>query len=236
MTTYTVYKTHNSPFLQKLYDIDGSIFTAADMAAITRAVIKYIPTVNGVEGTAQEIDSDDHADAFDWSEFATTGRLKIDLGLLDLTVGRDLYAELIIYDADYTSGRMVAQMDIEVSDEIEDDEVTPATALSKAPLTVTDDYSVLIADFYRSSLRLNAAVQKTLLMPVMSSIYDGRKLNILIEGVGDCEIECQGDTTILNGTHTKLTGSTRYGSIELEYDSALDMFMVRKAYGSWSGS
>lgn len=235
-TTYTVYKTRNSPFLQKILDIDGTVYSATEMAAITRVLIKYTPTVAGVEGTPQEVDSDVNDDVFDWTTFASAGQLKIDLGLMGLTVGRDLKAELVVYDSTYTSGRMVAQMDIEVSNEVEDDEVTPVTALSKLPLTKTDDYTLDIADFYRRSVRLNALVEKTFTLPSMSEDYDGWVLDVIIENIGDLVLACQDDTTILNSSHTQLTGTTRYGSIQLEYDYALDMFIVRKSYGSWSGS
>ena len=103
-TTRIIYKGINSTFAQKIYDIDGGIYTASEMEGITRAVIKYIPA-SGED--AEYVDSaiEAHEDVFDWETKETTGEILIDLGPLDLTEGRDTTAELVIYDATYTLGR-----------------------------------------------------------------------------------------------------------------------------------
>jgi len=234
--THIIYKTHNSPFSEVITDFDGAEYTATEMAAITRVTLKYTPTVDGVAGTPQEVDSEENDDVFDWETYESDAKIKIDLGLLDLTVGRDEAAELMVYDTKYTSGRMVSLLDLLISDDAEDDEIETATALTRDPLTLTDDYDILAADFYRTSLRLNALVQKTLTLPAKAAALDGKRIRILIRGIGDCELECQGATKIVNSSYTTYTGTTRYGSIELEYDYDLDLYFMVAHEGHWSGS
>lgn len=236
MTTQTIYKGHNSPFLVRITDYDGSIYTAARMATITRAYVKYIYASGQ---TAEYLDSAaaGHEDVFDWATLAATGYLLIDGGLIDLTAGRDTTAELVIYDSTYPSGRMVTLLDILVTADAEDTPAptTPGIYTTLAPLTVTDDYQVLIVDFSRPSIRVNAATLKTLTMPIMSEAYDGATLSVIILGDGDVKLLHTGTETMVNETHVSVTGTQKYSSIKLEYVYAITTWVVRETVGSWAG-
>lgn len=236
MTTNLVYRGCNSPFLVTLKDILDATFTATSMAAITRVVLKYIPS-SGAASESADSDTPAHADVFDWTTYANDGKLLIDLGLLDFTVGRDTAVELKVYDATYTSGRVQADLlDIEVSDAFEDtgSGVDPLPSVF-APLTVTDNYQVLLADLSRSSIRVNAATLKTMTMPAMTAAYDGKKVSFIIQGEGDVKLLRNGTQTMINGTHVSITGTQRYGRITLEWIDAITTWGVCDPVGHWEG-
>ena len=116
MALQKVFKGLDSPFTFIIKDIAKVAYTAAMMARITRALLKYTPST-GADPEYADSDESDCADAFDWETYEDDGRLVVDLGMLDLTVGRDRTAELIIYDATYTNGRVIAQLDIQITEE-----------------------------------------------------------------------------------------------------------------------
>lgn len=237
MTTQIVYKGRNAPFKARITDFDGTAYTAARMALITRMELRYRPTSGA---TVEPVDSAvvENADCFDWATYAADADAVIDLGSLDLTVGRDTEAELIVYDTAYPDGRVVGTLlDILVSAETQDAGALISILYPKTPLTVTDDYQVLLADFNRPSVRVNASTLKTMTMPAMTADYNGSRITFIIMGTGDIDIVASSgeDTTFGNETSTKLTGTEQYSAITLEYDSDLDMFVVIDGTMSWRG-
>ena len=236
MTTQTIYKGHNSPFTVRITDYDGTAYTAARMATITRAYVKYIYASGQ---TAEYLDSAaaGHDDVFDWATLAATGYLLIDGGLIDLTAGRDTTAELVVYDSAYPEGRVVTLLDILVTADAEDTPAPTAPGIytTLAPKTVTDDYQVLVADFQRPSIRVNAATLKTLAMPIMSEAYDGATLSVIILGAGDVKLLRNSTDTMVNETHVSITGTQQYSSIKIEYVHAITAWVVRETVGSWAG-
>ena len=121
----TVYKGRNSPFLVTIEDVAGAPYTESAMGDITRARLK----VNG-----EYADSNEHGDAFDWETYASRGQIIIDIGLIDFDAGTDTAAELIIYDATYTSGRVVRVLEITIDESVNGDG-TLAGALTGITLT-----------------------------------------------------------------------------------------------------
>ena len=236
MTTQTIYKGHNSPFLVRITDYDGSAYTAARMATITRAYVKYIYASGQAAGYLDSAASG-HEDVFDWATLAATGYLLIDGGLIDLTAGRDITAELVVYDSTYPEGRVVTLLDILVTADAEDTPAptAPGSYTTLAPKTVTDDYQVLVADFQRPSIRVNAATLNTMTMPAMSSAYDGATLSFVILGAGDVKLLRNGTNTMVNETHVSITGTQQYSSIKIEYVHAITAWVVRETVGSWAG-
>ena len=236
MSTYPIYKGHNSPFAVRITDYDGTNYTAAKMATITRAWIKYI-YASGQAAEYADSATSGHEDVFDWSTLAATGYMIIDLGILDFTEGRDTAAELVVYDSAYPNGRMVTLLDLLVTADAEDtpSPIVPASHYALAPLTVTDDYSVVINDLYRPSIRVNAAILKTLTMPAMTSDYDGASLSVVIIGDGDVKLLRNGTQKMVNETHVSVTGTQKYSSIRLEYVHAITSWVVRESVGSWAG-
>ena len=111
-TPIVISKTRNSPVLVRLYDIDNTVFSEAEMAAITKVEIKYIPS----DGAASESTTSTECVAcFDWTTYAADRDLWIDIGSIAFTAGRDREAELLIYTADYTEGHVVGLLDIQIS-------------------------------------------------------------------------------------------------------------------------
>ena len=121
----TVYKGRNSPFLVTIETVAGVPYTATQMATITRCRLK----INGAYA-----DSDVTATAFNWTTYAAYGQLIVDVGLIDFTAGTDNNAELIVYDADYTSGRVVKVLEITIDESVNGDG-TLAGALTGITLT-----------------------------------------------------------------------------------------------------
>ena len=144
-----VYKGRNSPFLVEIMDVEGALYPSAAMATITRCRMK----VNGFYA-----DSAAHAGAFDWATYAGTGELAVDLGLIDFAVGTDLNAELLIYDAVYTSGRVAAVLEVEITDAVESGiTVAPVVnagygLISSEDITADGDYSGFTEHVYTDDL------------------------------------------------------------------------------------
>ncbi len=237
-TTHVIYKGHNSPFLVEITDVEGDIYKTADMQGITRVYLKYISATGA---TPEYVDSDEasHSDVFDWTTYESSGKLYIDLGLIGLTAGRDLTAELIIYDADYTSGRVVSQLDLKVSEEATGtaslaDTIVLIGAFS-SPVDYTDNHTVTASEFFKT-LRMTATESKTFTLPSAGEDEDGKRLTFMILGTGDLVIQCSDSDTIATGAHTKLTGTTQYGSITIEYVHAITAWIVLSDTGSWSSS
>ena len=231
--THVVYYSKSSPFKVQLTDFDGTVFSADRMASITKAYLKYMASATATPNIA---DSDivAHADIFDWITYANTGELLINLGLHAFTEGRDEAAELVIYDSVYPSGRVVAVLDIQISYAVSGDFVG-VPVLEKAPLTIEDaDYTATDVDFNRPSVRMVSALPRTVTLRPITEENDGGKLSIIIGGAGDITLQCSGDDLILNSTHTSLTGTDKYSSIEIEACFELGIYVVRKTAGHWS--
>ena len=112
-TPLIINKDRNSPVLVALYDIDNTGFSAAEMAAITKVEVQYTPGTTGT--TSEKIDSATYPAGFNWTTFAASHQLWMDIGLVAFTAGRDRKAELIIYTATWTAGRVVGLLDMQIS-------------------------------------------------------------------------------------------------------------------------
>ena len=100
------------------------------------------------------------------------------------------------------------------------------------PKTFTGDDDIVLLDFSRKSIRLDSVADSVLTLPIMTEDYDGSKLRLILTGAGAGTLLCQGDDTIWNETDTQLTGTTQYGSVDIEYVWAEKMFICR-TQGSW---
>jgi len=230
--TITVYIGFDSPALVEFKKIDGSVFNAADMGAITRIKLRY---TNASEATVEEFDSDiiAHADVFDWDTYASIGKLIVDLGLMTITVGRDGKAELIIYDATYTNGRVVKQLDLYVTDQAGGTGTNPPAY--SAPLTVTDDYDILTTDFART-VRMNAATSKTATLPVITEAMDGKVVNYEKQGAGNAVLAAGAGNTIGDASDTQMTGTSTYATILVRANYAMGCWVVCGGIGKWQGA
>jgi hypothetical protein len=233
--TYKAYKGHNSPYLFEVTDVLGNRYSATKMAAITRMYIKYIPATGG---TAEYADSDGsgHEDAFDWATYASTGRVLIDIGMLDFTAGRDATAEVVVYDADSPDGRVVDQIDLYVSEEAESAVSLVGTLHNPTlTLTVTDHYTITSANF-GGSIRMNASTSKTITAPDdADSDDDGQRVTITKIGAGSVVIATPLGYFIASTSHTSLTGSSALASVTIEYVHAIKTWVVVEGKGSWTG-
>jgi len=231
--TITVYIGFDSPALVELKKIDGSVFTAADMEAITHIKLRYT-YVSGA--TVEEFDSDivAHAGVFDWATYASTGRLVLDLGLMTITVGRDEKAELIVYDATYTNGRVVKQLDLYVTDQAGGSGTNPPAY--SAPLTVIDDYDILTTDFSRTAIRMNAATSKTATLPVITEAMDGKQIPFEKQGAGNAVLAAGAGNTIGDATDTQMTGTSTYATILVRANYATGCWVVCGGIGKWQGA
>ena len=229
MTTYKVYSGFDSPHLITISDIKNSAYTAARMATISRVVINYTPSSGA---SAEVIDSSVHTDAFDWETYASTGSLIFDLGMITLTAGRDLTAELIIYETAYPNGR-VQQIDLYISDELGSGTIAPVIT---EPLTVTNNYDIVSADFNRSSVRIDSETSKTATLPVGTEAMNGKRLTFIKQGSGNAVLAAGSGNTIANDTHTQLTGTSTYATVTVEFVYAELCWVVIDGTGSWSGA
>jgi len=112
METMTVWKDRDNISYFELSK-QGELLTTIEMAAITKAEIKY----NDIY-----YDSDNYPTAFDWSTLGDESKIIIKFGLIDLgdNLSKDRKSELIIYDADNISGVvwnqfiMIVKIDAEI--------------------------------------------------------------------------------------------------------------------------
>jgi len=231
-TTNTVFVGFESPFLVELKKIDGVIFSAADMEAITRTKLRYTNVSGAI---VEEFDSDiiAHTDVFDWDTYESSGKLCIDLGLMTITTGRDLKAELIVYDATYTSGRVVDQLDLYVTDQAGGTGTNPPAY--SAPLTVTDDYAILTTDFART-VRMNAATSKTATLPVITEAMDGKVVNYEKQGAGNAVLAAGAGNTIGDATDTQTTGVSTYATVIVRANYATGCWVFIGGIGKWQGA
>lgn len=180
---------------------------------------------------------------FDFSDYATTGKVDVDLSGLALPVGFDESCEIIVYTEAFPDTGIVCEplLHLEVTDEVLGDEtlVDPIAYTWQPALlpakTEDDDYQVELIDFLRPSIRVNAATLKTMTMPTMSSAYDGATLSFVILGAGDVKLLRNGTDTMVNGMHVSITGTQQYSSIKIEYVHAITTWVVRETVGSWAG-
>ena len=180
---------------------------------------------------------------FDFSDYATTGKVDVDLSGLALTVGFDDACEIIVYTEAFPDTGIVCEplLHLEVTDEVLGDEtlVDPIAYTWQPallpPKTVVDDYPVELIDFLRPSIRVDAATLKTMTMPVMSEAYDGAHIAFIIEGDGDVRLLRGGTDHMINETHLYILGTQKYSRIELEYDFKLQTWAVCRSTGNWAG-
>ena len=104
-----------------------------------------------------------------------------------------------------------------------------------SPITSTDDYQVLVADFARQSIRINSSTLKIVSMPVMTEDYDGAKFAAIIEGDGNVKLLAGAGDYMVNQTHLSVLGESKYSRIEFEYDFALRTWIVCHSTGKWTG-
>lgn len=234
--TYKAYKGHNSPYLFEITDVLGNRYSATQMAAITRMYLKYIPAT-GEAAEYADSDGSGHEDCFDWDTYASTGRARIDIGLLDFTAGRDLLAEVVVYDADYPNGRVVDQIDLYVSEEADGDLdlVNPLSALlSKVPLTITED-TTLTVDQLGRSIRVNGSSLITVTMPSLGADEDGVRATFIQQGAGAVKIlRADSDVMVAPGK-TYITSGSLFAAITLEYVHAITTLVAVDGMGKWTG-
>lgn len=107
----TQYLGRDNPSLAIL-EWDGVTLTSSEMGAINRVDVRY---------KGSYLSSNDFPALFDWTTHASSGYLEFDLGSLDLPADRDEHAEIIAFDATYTSGRVVGVIELTISDEAKPD-------------------------------------------------------------------------------------------------------------------
>ena len=91
-TLYIVYKGYDNTFTVRCLEDKVPV----DITAVTRATLLYKEVV---------IDSTTDPNSFDFDTYATDGDIVFKLGIIsDIEVGRDSYAELVLYDAVNTEG------------------------------------------------------------------------------------------------------------------------------------
>lgn len=106
MDKLIVWKDRANPVYIQLSKL-GTVLTAEEMAAITKAELKYV----GVY-----YNSTDHPTVFDLTTLAADGKIVIKPGLLQWEAGADI-VELIIYDALNVDGIMWKQIRVTVKDD-----------------------------------------------------------------------------------------------------------------------
>jgi len=104
-----------------------------------------------------------------------------------------------------------------------------------APITVTENYQVLIDDLARQSIRIDSDTPKTLTMPAMTESYDGALLSFIILGVGDVKLLGNYGQTMVNGAYLSIVGTQKYSMITLEYVHPIITWVVSKSTGNWAG-
>lgn len=225
MTTYKVYSGYNAPFLVEIRDIKGVLYNATDMATITRVKIKYISAVG--EDSVM-IDSSLVANVFDWSKYASTGELQIDLGPLDLTAGRDQTAELVVYDSTYTSGRPVKQIDLYISDELRSGSISAASSV----LNITAGQTLTTGNLGQS-ICIAATETINLDLPSMGEAEDGKWVEITWDGKCAHTVTAVDGDTMGDDTETVLNlkvGDT-YGNLRLTYQHQYTGWVVNRSGG-----
>ncbi|MGB5217105.1 MAG: hypothetical protein WBN66_02285 [Smithella sp.] len=161
-TPVVIHKGTNAPVLVKLFDVDNSLLTAAEIAAITKIEVYYRPDTGA---TPETVDSTSYAAGFDKTTYAARGEIMLKIGLVDFTAGRDRQAELIIYNATYTSGRVIGLLDMQISDEVEDGAILtdPLTGIAYKFKTISvAGQSSVVADSDIDTVTLIAGANVTL--------------------------------------------------------------------------
>ena len=234
--TYKVYRGHNSPYLLEITDVLGNKYNAEKMAAISRMYLKYIPA-SGATAEFADSEGSGHEDCFDWATYASTGRVLIDIGMLDFTAGRDATAEVVAYDTDYPDGRVVEQIDIYVSDEADGDIdlVNPLSALlSKDPLTITAD-TTLTVDQLGRSIRVNGSSLITITMPSLGADEDGVRVTFIQQGAGAAKVLAADSDVMVALGKTYITSGSLFAAITLEYIHAITTIVAVDGMGKWTG-
>lgn len=161
-TPVVIHKGTNAPVLVKLFDVDNTALTAAEIAAITKIEIYYRSDTGA---TPETVDSTSYAAGFDKTTYAARGEIMLKIGLVDFTAGRDRQAELIIYNATYTSGRVIGLLDMQISDEVEDGAILtdPLTGIAYKFKTISvAGQSSVVADSDIDTVTLIAGANVTL--------------------------------------------------------------------------
>ena len=118
------------------------------------------------------------------------------------------------------------------------DTLTKATGVSALPpITITDAaYSVQAADFNRPSVVMVSVLPRAVTLPLLTEEIDGGLLEIIIGGAGNITPTCSGTNNVLNSSHTSITGSDKYGSIQLRACYALGIYVMVGSKGHWAGN
>ena len=192
------------------------------------------------------ISSSIYPSLFNFSEYATTGKISVDLSGLSLPVGTDDRCEIIAYTEDFSDTGIVCTpfLSLEVSSEVLGDatlmDLVPYSWQPNRlpPLTIEDaDCQMVLADFNRSSIRMQSDVLRTVSFPVMTADYNGARMTFFIKGTGGIDIVAyDGESTTFGDlVHTKISGAEQFSAITLEYDADLDMFHVVDGVHHWNG-
>lgn len=181
-TPVVIHKGTNAPVLVKLYDVDNTPLTAAEITAITKIEVYYRSDTGA---TPETVDSTSYATGFDKTTYASRGEIMLKIGLVDFTPGRDRQAELIIYNATYTGGRVIGLLDMQISDEVEDGAILtdPITGIAYKFKTIgVAGQSAVVADSDTDTLTLVAGTNITITTNASS---DSITIAAAVSGTGD---------------------------------------------------
>jgi len=224
-TPVVIHKGTNAPVLIKLYDTDNSLLTSAEIAAITKIEV-YYRSDSGA--TPETTDSITYAAGFDKTTYAARGEIMLKIGLVDFAAGRDRQAELIIYNATYTSGRVIGLLDMQVSSDVEDgaemvDALTGQSYKFKT-ITVAGQPSI-VADSNTDTLTLVAGTNITL---TTNATADSVTITAGGGGTGDM-LEANYDTE--SEFESNLFAIVTPG--ELDYYTDADIDGTESAFAGW---
>jgi hypothetical protein len=223
----------NSPFsVVVLNPVAYQPYSAAQMEAITRVVLKYTPVAGA---NAEYIDSDvaENEGMFDWETSASFGRVMIDPGTAPFSPGTDNAAEVIVFDATYPSGRVVAQVRMIVSDEAADDAVLVGVIGTTAALDVTTDYNMVTADLSRRSICLLAATDKNIYLPAGTEAMNGKRVTFIQGSTGRVIANAADGDTLVSTGETQLISGSLFAAVTLEYKYAVRTWIGISALGKW---
>lgn len=226
-----VYKGFHSPVVIPVTTEVGLMYTADQIAAITLVLLKLT-----IDGTIYWIDSTEHPTRFNFSKRAAYGQIIADLGFFNLPVGRDPRMEVIVYDPDFTAGRVVIQLAIEVSDEAfitgtSLTEVTQAGVFTETSI----DYTMLESNV-NGGIRLNSAVDRTITGYSFTASHNNTTVRLQNLGAGSLIFEAPLGYSIGTSGHTTLTISSVMAAVTLMYIHSIQTFIVIDSSGSWESS
>lgn len=237
-----VFKGHRSPFRVPVLDVFGQPYTAEAMAGITRVYLKYIADA---DTDPKYVDSATDPAAFDCITHADAFVIIVDVGMLDLPIGHDLAAEIVVYDATYPQGRVITQVDMQVVDDALGDVVLADSLLillggpSVMNLVDPEDPIVLTREDLLKTICAVSASDILVQLPSMGESEDGLYLDFVVGGAGSLIATCADEDTIGDALKTIMTLSCgadgTFGQVRIQYFHALTAWVVFRM-GRISGS